>query len=277
MKEAKQKTKILMQAIRYIKQFEHTIIVIKYGGNAMTDDSLKDSVFEDIALLRSMGLQTVVVHGGGPEIDKRTAKQGIKTTRIEGLRVTDEATLKIVRRTLSDINNECLEYLKKHGAKTEDCTEGVLATEITNPRLGLVGEVIGVNTGFIKEALNRGVVPVISCLGRDKRGRLTNINADTAATHIAQALNAEKLTILTNVDAVLDQDNRPISHLNAQQAQQYIKSGTINGGMTPKVRACISAVDGGVRKAHLLNGTVPRALLLEIFTKEGIGTEMVKT
>jgi acetylglutamate kinase len=277
MKEARQKAEILIQAIRYIKKFKHKTIVIKYGGNAMKDTALKNSVFEDIAMLRSMGVEVVVVHGGGPEIDRRVNEQGLKTKRVEGLRVTDDATLKVVRQVLSDINKECLEHLKNHGAKAEDCTEGLLATEITDPKLGFVGEVTGVNTGFIKEALNRGVIPVISCLGRDNKGKLTNINADTAATHIAQALNAEKLTILTNVDAVLDEDSQPISHLNAEQAQRYIKLGVINQGMTPKIRACINAVESGVRKTHLLNGTTPRALLLEIFTEEGIGTELVKT
>lgn len=276
MKEAQEKADLLVQAIKYIKKFSGKIIVVKCGGHAMQDPQIKKSVFEDIDMLRRLGLKIVVVHGGGPEVDEEVKKQGMAIKRIHGLRVTDEATLKVIEKVFADINHECVGLLQSHGAKASDCTEGTLLTEITDPKLGLVGEVVGVNTEKLIELLSRGEVPVVSCVGRDNTGQLTNINADTAATHIAQALGAEKLTILTNVDAVLDGDKQPIPHLSAHEAEEYIEKGVIDAGMIPKVRACIEAAEHGVRKAHLLNGTVPRALLLEIFTDKGIGTEVVR-
>lgn len=276
MKEAQKKADLLVQAIKYIKEFSGKIIVIKCGGHAMQDDHIKKSVFEDIDMLKRLGLKIVVVHGGGPEVDDAVKKQGLKTKRIHGLRVTDAATLKIVEKVFAEINHECVKLLESHGAKATNCTEGALITEITDPKLGFVGEVIKVNTEKINQLLDQRKVPVISCLGRDKTGQLTNINADTAATHIAQALHAEKLTILTNVDAVLDEDGEHIPHLSAHEAEEYIEKGVIKAGMIPKVRACIEAAEHGVKKSHLLNGTIPRALLLEIFTDQGVGTEVVK-
>lgn len=276
MKEAQEKADLLVQAIKYIKKFSGKIIVVKCGGHAMQDAKIKKSVFEDIDMLRRLGLRIVVVHGGGPEVDEEVKRRGMEIKRIHGLRVTDEPTLKVIEKVFAGINRECVELLESHGAKASDCTEGTLLTEITDPKLGLVGQVVGVNTEKITELLSRGEVPVVSCVGRDKSGQLTNINADTAATHIAQALGAEKLTILTNVDAVLDGDRQPISHLSAHEAEEYIEKGVIDAGMIPKVRACIEAAEHGVKKAHLLNGTVPRALLLEIFTDKGIGTEVAR-
>lgn len=276
MKEAKEKADLLVQAIKYIKQFSGKTIVVKCGGHAMLDASIKNSVFEDIDMLRRLGLKIVVVHGGGPEVDAEVKKQGLETKRIHGLRVTDEQTLTVVEKVFKEINQDCIGLLQSHGAKAADCTEGTLVTKITDPRLGFVGEVIKVNIKAINDLLTEGKVPVVSCIGRDESGQLTNINADTAATHIAQALNAEKLTILTNVDAVLDENKQPISHLNAHEAEKYIEEGVIDAGMIPKVRACIEAAEHGVKKAHLLNGTVRRALLLEIFTDQGIGTEVVR-
>ncbi|HEX5455809.1 MAG TPA: acetylglutamate kinase [Candidatus Saccharimonadales bacterium] len=276
MKEAQEKADLLVQAIKYIKKFSGKIVVVKCGGHAMQDETIKKSVFEDVDMLRRLGLKIVVVHGGGPEVDDEMKRQGLETKRVNGLRVTDAPTLEIVERIFSEINRDCTALLRSHGAKAADCTEGTLVTKITDPELGFVGEVIKVNIEKINDLLAQGTVPVVSCIGRDETGQLTNINADTAATHIAQRLNAEKLTILTNVDAVLDGHKEPISHLNAHEAEKYIKEGVIDAGMIPKVRACIEAAEHGVRKAHLLNGTVPRALLLEIFTDQGIGTEVVK-
>jgi acetylglutamate kinase len=275
-KEAKEKADLLVQAIKYIKQFSGKTVVVKCGGHAMQDEAIKKSVFEDIDMLKRLGLKIVVVHGGGPEVDDEVKKQGLETKRIHGLRVTDKPTLQIVEKVFAEINQDCIGLLQSHGAKAADCTDGALVTKIIDPKLGFVGEVINVNTGKINENLTQGKIPVVSCIGRDESGQLTNINADTAATHIAQALNAEKLTILTNVDAVLDENKEPISHLNADEAEKYIEEGVIDAGMIPKVRACIDAAQHGVGKAHLLNGTVPRALLLEIFTDQGVGTEVVK-
>lgn len=277
MQEAKEKADILVQAIKYIKRFSGKIVVVKYGGNAMEDSELKDSVFEDISMLARLGLKIVVVHGGGPAVDVEVKKQGLKVERINGLRITDEKTLLIIEKVFAGVNLECVEYLQNHEAKAKDCTEGTIMTEIKNKKLGLVGDVTGVDVSLIKNTLSEGIIPVISCLGRASGGQLTNINADTAAAKVAEALGAEKLTVLTNVDAVMDESGQRISHIDAERAEQYIKSGVINGGMIPKVEACIDAAEHGVKKAHLLNGMTPRALLVEIFTDQGIGTEVVRS
>ncbi|HEX5797436.1 MAG TPA: acetylglutamate kinase [Candidatus Saccharimonadales bacterium] len=277
MQQAREKADLLVQAIKYISKFADKIVVVKYGGNAMEDEKLKESVFEDIAMLSRLGLKIVVVHGGGPKIDEETKKNGIDKKIIHGLRVTDGQTLAIIEKVFERINDDCARHLNKHGLSAIDCTQGTLITEITDERLGFVGEIKQVNTQPIIAALNKGKVPVLSSLGADKTGQLTNINADTAASKIAVALQAEKLTVLTNVDSVVDADGRRISHISAHHAEQYIMSGVINSGMIPKVKACIDAAEHGVKKAHLLNGTTPRALLIEIFTDQGIGTELVKS
>lgn len=275
MQEAKEKADILIQAIKYIREFADKIVVVKYGGNAMEDETIKASVFEDIAMLSRLGMRIVVVHGGGPKIDKEMKARGIEKKTIHGLRVTDGPTLDIIERAFAEINNDCVSHLQAHGLKARDCTEGALKTEISDERLGFVGEIKDVNEALIIRTLAENAVPVLSSLGRTETGQLTNINADTAASKIAQALEAEKLTVLTNVDAVLDGKKERISHISARQAEKLIENGVIKAGMIPKVKACIDAAEHGVRKAHLLNGTTPRALLLEIFTDQGIGTEVV--
>lgn len=277
MNEAKTKADTLVEAIKYIKTYEHKIVVIKYGGNAMTSDDFKRLVFEDIAMLWQLGLKIVLVHGGGPDIDRRMQEGGLQKKTVNGLRVTDAKTLEIVRTVLAEITQDCVTYLKAQKAKAQDCTNGVLLTKIKDEELGYVGDVSEVRTEKLVAALEQGIIPVVACIGQDESGQFTNINADIAATNIAIALNAEKLTILTNVDAVMGADHQKISHLSAAQAQKHINNGVINGGMIPKVLACIDAVDHGVKKAHLLNGTAPRTLLLEIFTDKGIGTEVVKS
>lgn len=273
---ATQKADILIEAVKHIKQFEGKIIVIKYGGNAMEDKKLKASVFEDISVLSRLGMQIVVVHGGGPKIDAELAKQGIKKKVIEGLRVTDDTTLEVVKKALKEVNRECVAGLKKIGIRAQDCTPGTLHTKVRDKRLGHVGDIVQVDAISLLRTLAYGVIPVVSSLGEDDAGQAHNINADTAATKIAEALQAEKLTILTNIDGVLDSVGQRVSHLSSDEAEQYIKDGVIEGGMIPKVRACAHAASHGVEKAHLLNGTIPRALLLEIYTDEGIGTEIVK-
>jgi len=276
MQVALQKAEVLIEAAKFIKQFEGKIIVIKYGGNAMESQPLKDSVFEDISVLVQLGLQIVIIHGGGPRIDEELQEQGIKKQFIHGLRVTDDATIKIVTRVLADVNQECVEGLAKIGVRAQDCTKGTLVTKVKSSELGHVGDIVEVGTRLLLKTLAYGVIPVVSSLGEDYKGQLNNINADTAATKIAVALKAEKLTILTDVDNVLDSNHQRVPHLNIKQTEEWIAAGTIVGGMIPKVRACAEAAAHGVEKAHLLNGTIPRALLLEIYTDEGIGTEIVK-
>ena len=276
MKEAAKKADILLQALKYIKEFEGKIIVIKYGGNAMENEELQNSVFQDISMLTRLGLQIVVVHGGGLRIDEELAKRGIQKKTIDGLRVTDDETLKIVVKNLQAINKECVDGLKKVGVRAQNYTSGMFLTKAHNKQLGHVGEIIEVDSMSLLKLLAYGIVPVISSLGKDEQGQLHNINADTAATKLAEVLKAEKLTILTNIDGVLDAHGKRISHLRVKDIPRYIENGVIRGGMIPKVWACAHAVKNGVKKAHLLDGTVPRALLLEIFTDGGIGTEIVK-
>ncbi len=277
MNEAATKAELLLQALKYIKKFEGKIIVIKYGGNAMENEELQSSVFQDISMLSRLGLQIVVVHGGGPKIDAELAKRGIKKKTVHGLRVTDDETLKVVVKTLKSVNKDCVEGLKKVGVRARDYTSGMFLTEAKDaPGLGHVGEIIKVDSMSLLRPLAYGIVPVISCMGKDAGGQIHNINGDTAATKLAEALKAEKLTILTNINGVLDSKGKRISHLSVKDIPRYIENGVIHGGMIPKVRACADAVTHGVKKAHLLDGTVPRALLLEIFTAGGIGTEIVK-
>ncbi len=275
MQETAQKVDMLLQALEYVKQFDGKIIVIKYGGNAMESEALKASVFQDIGLLARLGLQIVIVHGGGPTIDQELAQRDIPKQMIDGLRVTDEQTLEVVKRSLHEINLDCVRGLQRAGARARDYTNGMLVAKQHDPRLQYVGDVIKVHTDDLLKALAYGEVPIISCLGTDEDGQTYNINADTAATKVAEALKAEKLTILTNIEGVLNEHGHRITHLAVADIPGYIKGGVIHGGMIPKVNACAHAVTHGVKKAHLLDGTVPRALLLEIFTDEGIGTEIV--
>lgn len=274
--KAKEKADTLVEAINYINKFEGKIVVIKYGGNAMENDDLKESVFTDISMLSQLGLKIVVVHGGGPAIDIEMKKKKIEKKVVDGLRVTDEKTMKIVRKVLKNVNNDCVSILKQTGAKAKDCTKNLFFTKMKDARLGYVGKIVYVDTKKVIKVLEKGIIPVVSSLGKDEKTlHASNINADTAATKIAIALKAEKLTIMTNVDGVL-KDGELISHLTLNEVKRYTKSGVIKGGMIPKVEACIDAVTHGVRKAHLINGTTMRALLIEIFTDKGIGTEIVK-
>jgi acetylglutamate kinase len=276
MDEAAQKADILLQALKYVKKFEGKVIVIKYGGNAMENEALQASVFQDISMLVRLGLQIVVVHGGGLKIDAELAERGIQKKTIDGLRVTDDETLKVVVKTLQAVNKECVDGLKQAGISAQDYTDGMFITKAQDVRLGHVGDITKVNSMALLKAMAYGIVPVVSCYGKDKSGHLHNINADTAATKVAEVLKAEKLTILTNIDGVRDADGKRINHLNVADITRYIDSGVIRGGMIPKVWACADAVKHGVKKAHLIDGTVPRALLLEVFTDGGIGTEIVK-
>ena len=274
--KAKEKADILVEAINYINKFEGKIVVVKYGGNAMENEELKESVFTDISMLSQLGLKIVVVHGGGPDIDAEMKMKKIEKKVIGGLRVTDETTMKVVEKVLKNVNKECVSILKKTGAKAVDCTNNLLWTEMKDERLGFVGEITSVDKQKIFRKLNKGIIPVISSLGKDeKTSHATNINADTAATEIAIALKAEKLTIMTNVDGVL-KGGELLPHLTLNDVKKYIKSGVISGGMIPKVEACVDAVTHGVKKAHLINGTTKRALLIEIFTEKGVGTEIVR-
>ncbi len=263
------KTQVLIEALPYIKKYHGKIVVIKFGGNAMSE---MKPVIEDIVLLKHIGIKPVVVHGGGPEIDKELKKAKIKIKFINGLRYTDDKTIKIVKKVFSKINHDIVLNLKGHGAKAFNAVEAIKVRQ-KNPKLGLVGEITKVDNNKILKIINDGFIPVISPLGTGNNKHY-NINADTAASHIATALNAEKLTILTNVDGVII-NKKLQTHIDFNNAKREIKKGAISKGMIPKVEACVYAVKNKCPKAHLINGLMPHSLLLEIFTDKGIGTEIV--
>ena len=264
------KTQVLIEALPYIKKFNGKIVVIKIGGNAMSE---MKQVIEDIVLLKHIGIKPIVVHGGGPEIDSELIKAKIKPRFVNGLRYTDEFVIKIVQKVFKKLNKEIVSNLSKHGAKSINAA-GCITTNQKNLSLGLVGNITGIDNKKILRLLDSGFIPVISPLGIGKDKKIYNLNADTVASSVAVALKAEKLTILTNVDGVFI-DNKILSHLDIQHAKDEIKKGNINKGMIPKVEACVHAVQNKCPKAHLINGLVPHSLLLEIFTDRGIGTEIV--
>ncbi|MBI4440091.1 acetylglutamate kinase [Candidatus Woesearchaeota archaeon] len=274
MEEIQKKAGILAEVLQYVKTFRGKIVVVKFGGNAMVNDDCTKSIFTDISILKIMGLNVILVHGGGPELDREMIKANIPKKVINGLRVTDKKTLEIAKRVFRKINEVCVHHLKENGVKAKDCTESLIATKITDRKLGYVGDIVGINRPILLKAVRSGYIPVVSPLGKEK-GIVTNINADTVATRIAQELKAEKLTIITNVRGVRI-DGKFVSHLSTGNAKRYIESGEITSGMIPKVLACVDAVNHNVRKAHLINGDIKHALLLEIFTEKGIGTEIVK-
>ncbi len=277
MRTATKKAHTLVEALPYIQKYHDKIVVIKYGGNAMTDNKLRKSVLRDIALLRYVGMKPVIVHGGGPFITKEVEKRGVKPKFIDGLRVTDSSTIKIVKDIFRKKNREIAGIIRDNScsAKSLMGNKGVIQVRQKDSRLGLVGEITKVDSRRIKEVLKKGMIPVISPLGKGKDCRTYNINADTAATAVAIALKAEKLTILTNVRGVME-GKKFISHLSIKEAESKIDNGVISSGMIPKVKACIHAVKKGCPKAHLIDGTIPHSLFFEIFTDRGVGTEIVR-
>lgn len=274
MQNIQQKTNILIEALPYIKKYSGKIFVIKYGGNAMIDKDIKKSVMGDIALLKHVGINPIVVHGGGPNITREMQKANIKPIFVNGLRYTDKKTMNIVKRVSLEINKEIIGMLKKEKCNAYTVPFMSIRTKIKNKNLGLVGEIIKVGKKDILSHIEKESIPVISPVGYDGKD-YNNINADTVATKIAEAVKAEKLTILTDVEGVYE-NGKLIGHLSIKNAERGIKKGVINKGMIPKVLACINAVNKGVKKAHLIDGTYQHSLLLEIFTHKGIGTEIVK-
>ncbi len=273
------KATILIEALPYIRKYHNKIVVIKYGGKAIEKDrSLQRSVLTDVALLKAVGIKPILVHGGGPVATKMMQHANLVPKFIDGLRVTDEKTMQIVGEAFAKINQEIVSLLAECGEKTI----GIIGDEIKliqvapiSKELGYVGKVTKVNIGILKALINDNYIPVIAPIGIGPKNKRYNINADSVATAIAQQLKAEKLTLLTDVDGVYYNDAF-VRHLSINDARRLIKQGIITGGMIPKVNACISAVQKGVRKAHLISGIVEHALLLEIFTNRGIGTEIVK-
>ena len=273
---------ILTQALPYIKRYNGKIVVIKYGGNAMINDDLKKQVMEDIALLSTIGIKIVLVHGGGPEISEMMNKVGKKAEFVNGLRVTDKETMDIAQMVLAGkVNKNLVNLLGTLGAKAIGISgmDGrLIEAKIKNEALGYVGEITKVNVEPIMDLLNLGYIPVVSTIGCDSEGNSYNINGDTAAAYIAGALQAENLIMTTDILGLLRDVNDPstlITKVTVNEAKQLYKEGVISGGMIPKVDCCIEAITEGVKKVVILDGRVPHSILVEILTDEGIGTMVV--
>ena len=288
-----QQAHTLIEALPYIQLFANKTIVVKYGGHAMTDEALRDSFARDIVLLQCVGMHPVVVHGGGPQIDTIMKRMGISARFEAGLRVTDAATMEVVDMVLGGkLNKEIVATVNLHGGQAIGLS-GKDANLITATKkqlyrsvspgsppqlvdIGLVGEVTSVNTSIIHTLENNGFIPVIAPTGVGANGESYNINADTAAGDIAAALQAERLLFLTDVEGILDRDKKLLPSLDRQAVERLQDEAVIDGGMLPKVEACLRALDGGVAKTHIIDGRVPHAVLLELFTDRGVGTEIVR-
>ena len=273
---------VLIQALPYIKKYYNKIIVVKYGGNAMINEELKEAVMGDIVLLSTIGIKVVLVHGGGPEITDMLSKVGKKSEFVDGLRVTDKEAVDIVQMVLAGkVNKSLVNLLETKGGKAIGLCgiDGhmIKAAQI-NKKLGFVGEVTDVNVEPILDVLEKGYIPVISTVGYDDEGNTYNINADTAAARIAGSLKAESLISMTDIAGILRDKNDPstlISKIYVSDAPRLMRDGVISGGMIPKVNCCIEAIRRGVHKVFIIDGRIPHSILIETLTDEGIGTMFV--
>ena len=286
------KAEVLMEALPYFRRFYGKTFVIKYGGHAMIDEELKEGFAQDIVLLKYVGINPVIVHGGGPQIDTVLDRMGITSRYVRGMRVTDQETMDIVEMVLvGKVNKEIVTLINQHGGMAVGLSgkDGGLilarkmnvtvsnngeAPEIVD--IGMVGEIVGINPLVIDSLDENKFIPVIAPVGVGAKGETYNINADLVAGEVAEALHAEKLILMTDVEGVKDKKGEFLSTLKVNQARKLIQEGVVGSGMIPKVECCIEALKGGVGKTHILDGRVKHAVLLEIFTKEGVGTEVVK-
>ncbi len=287
-----EKANVLMEALPYIRRFYQKTFVIKYGGSAMQDAKLKEVFAKDVVLLNYIGIRPVIVHGGGPQIGKVLTQMGKKPTFVDGLRVTDGETMDIVEMVLvGKVNKEIVSLINQHGGKAVGLSgkDGFLIEakklKITKRSvsqqppeiidIGMVGEVKSINTQVVKSLENERFIPVIAPVGVGKKGETYNINADTVAGEMAIALQAEKLILMTDVEGIKDKNGNLISTLTAKEAEKLSSDRTVSGGMIPKLTCCLQAIKNGVGKTHIIDGRVEHALLLEVFTTEGIGTQIV--
>ncbi len=274
-----QRAEVLTQALPYIQKYYGKTVVIKYGGNAMVNEELKQQVMEDIVLLSLIGVKVVLVHGGGPEITETLKKIGKESVFVDGLRVTDKETAEVVQMVLAGkINKSLVNLLEVNGGKAMGISgmDGhLIEAEVKNERLGFVGSITKVNVEPIFDLLSHDYIPVVSTVGCDMKGNIYNINADTAAACIAGAMNAERLITMTDIAGILKDKDDPsslIPCIDIEEAEELEKSGIISGGMIPKVECCIDAIHKGVKKVIIMDGRVPHALLIETLTDEGAGT-----
>lgn len=286
MEELIKKAGILIEALPFIQKFAGKTVVIKYGGNAMINDELKNSVIEDIILLKFIGLNPIVVHGGGPDISKALNDNNIKSEFINGLRVTDADTMRIAQMVLvGKTNKEIVSLLNIKGGKAVGfcgidggfikCEKKFTQVDGKDIDLGFVGEIVNVDNHIVDYISKDAYIPVIAPIGIDENGQSYNINADNVAAAVAKAVSAEKLILLTDVEGIKDADGNIVYEAGKEEILEMIDDGTINGGMIPKVTGCLDAIDSGVSGVHIIDGRVPHCLLLEIFTKSGVGT-MIK-
>jgi len=284
MEEAIRKADVLIEALPYIKKFHKKVIVIKYGGSIMSDAKIRNGVLEDIVFLNFMGLRTILVHGGGPNISDRMRASGKKTEFVEGMRVTDEETLKLVEEELQILNEMIVKEINDLGGKAVGLNgknDDLIQVEKKKTKIdiGLVGNIKGINTELLNEELKKDRVVVVLPMGKGKDKKTYNVNADEASASIAASIQAEKFVLMTNVKGIMrnaEDKNSFISTLNVEEVKGLIESKIIQQGMIPKVDACVAAVNGGVKKTHIIDARTPHGLLLEIFTDKGIGTEIVK-
>ena len=292
LEDAKLTAEVITTALPYIQKYKDKLIVVKYGGNAMTDPVLESSFARDIVLLKTVGIHPVVVHGGGPQVDSLLSELGRESERIDGMRVTDQATMDVVEMVLGgQVNKSIVSLINKHGGKAIGMT-GKDANLIRAKKLymqknddegrpqavdlGFVGEVESVNKDVIDMLIASDFIPVIAPLGVDANGNTYNINADLVASRVAEFLGAERLLLLTNIRGVLDKQGNVLTHLSADDVDALIADGTISGGMIPKIAGALDAVKSGLRSATIVDGRVPHACLLEIFTEEGVGTQILR-
>jgi acetylglutamate kinase len=286
--DAKITAEVLTTALPYIQRFAGKLIVVKYGGNAMTDPALESSFARDIVLLKTVGMHPVVVHGGGPQVDNLLKELGRQSQRIDGMRVTDKSTMDVVEMVLGgSVNKSIVSLINKHGGRAIGLTGKdanlILAKKLLLEKigddgiavpidLGFVGEVVSVNQDVITMLIAADFIPVIAPLGVDSEGHTYNINADLVAGKVAEFLQAEKLMLLTNIKGVLGRDGEVVTGVTPKMVDSLIEDGTISGGMIPKIQCALDAVRSGVKSAVIVDGRVPHATLLEIFTNEGVGT-----
>ena len=286
------KAEVLMETLPYFRRFYGKTFVIKYGGHAMVDEELKENFAQDIVLLKYVGINPVIVHGGGPQIDEMLDKLGITSRYVRGMRVTDQETLDIVEMVLvGKVNKGIVNLINQHGGMAVGLSGkdgGLILARKMNVTvsdngkppeiidIGMVGEIVGINPLIIDSLDDNKFIPVIAPVGVGLEGETYNINADLVAGEVAEALHAEKLILMTDVEGVKDRKGDLLGTLTEKQARKMIQDGVVGAGMIPKVECCIEALKGGVGKTHIIDGRVKHAVLLEIFTKEGVGTEVVR-
>ncbi len=277
------KAAIFSEALPFIRRFRGTTVVVKYGGSAMVDDELRESFADDVAMLHYVGIRVVIVHGGGPQISRAMGQRGIEPQWVEGLRITDEETIRVVQSTLvGEINPDIVRLVNNHGAVATGVSgldANLFLAEPLDERLGFVGRVTAVNPDLVLGLQERGYVPVVAPIARGQDGKTYNLNADTASAELAVALGASKLVYLTDVEGLyrdLGDENSLVSAITTRDLRELLDSGSVSAGMLPKLRSCVDAVEKGVEQAHILDGRVQHAVLLEVFTKEGVGTMVTR-